>query len=137
VMAGTNLEVQGLYIPQPLTPGRSPLIRLRRILSPRRLHESFVISDEPPRKTSPPVAFSRHKLASSSSSSLEILEVISATPLAVMEPESPRQASKSEATEGSVRSSDTESAMPETSGGNRNLAMSPRKFYLHWSRKDV
>jgi hypothetical protein len=39
-------------------------------------------------------------------------------PLAVMEPESPRQASKSEATEGSVRSSDTESAMPETSGGN-------------------
>jgi hypothetical protein len=49
---------------------------------------------------------------------LEILEVISATPLATMEPESPRQASKSEAAEGSARSSDTESAMPETSGGN-------------------
>jgi hypothetical protein len=42
------------------------------------------------------------------------LEVISATPLAVMEPESPRQASKYEAAESSVRSSDTESAMPET-----------------------
>jgi hypothetical protein len=46
------------------------------------------------------------------------LEVITVTPLAAMEPESPRQASKSEATEGSVRSSDTESAMPETSGGD-------------------
>jgi hypothetical protein len=39
-------------------------------------------------------------------------------PLATMEPESPRQASKSEAAEGSARSSDMESAMPETSGGN-------------------
>jgi hypothetical protein len=63
-------------------------------------------------------SFSRHNLASSSSSSLEILEVISAMPLAAMEPESPRRASKSEAAEGSARSSDTESAMPETSGGN-------------------
>jgi hypothetical protein len=35
-----------------------------------------------------------------------------------MEPESPHPASKSKAAEGSVRSSDTESAMPETSGGN-------------------
>jgi hypothetical protein len=35
-----------------------------------------------------------------------------------MEPESPRQASKSEAAESSVRSSDTESAIPETSGGS-------------------
>jgi hypothetical protein len=60
----------------------------------------------------------RHKLASSSSSSLEILEVISATPLAAMEPESPHQASKSEAAEGSAWSSNTESTMPETSGGN-------------------
>jgi hypothetical protein len=60
----------------------------------------------------------RHKLASSSSSSLEILEVLTATPLAAMEPESPRQASKSEAAEGSARSSDTESAIPETSGGD-------------------
>jgi hypothetical protein len=59
-----------------------------------------------------------YKLASSSSSLLEILEVITTTPLAAMEPESSRQASKSEAAEGSVRSSDTESAMPETSGGN-------------------
>jgi hypothetical protein len=46
------------------------------------------------------------------------LEVITATPLAAMEPESSRQASKSEAAEGSARSSDIESAMPETSGGN-------------------
>jgi hypothetical protein len=58
-----------------------------------------------------------HKLASSPSSSLKILEVITATPLATMEPESPRHASKSEAAEGSARSSDTESAMPKTSGG--------------------
>jgi hypothetical protein len=35
-----------------------------------------------------------------------------------MELESPRQASKSEAAEGSARSSDTESAIPETSGGD-------------------
>jgi hypothetical protein len=41
------------------------------------------------------------------------LEVISVTPLAAMEPESPRQASKSEAVESSARSSDTESAMPK------------------------
>jgi hypothetical protein len=46
------------------------------------------------------------------------LEVISATPLATMEPESPPQASKSKAVESSVRSSDTESAIPETSGGS-------------------
>jgi hypothetical protein len=60
----------------------------------------------------------RHKLASSSSSSIEILEVITAMPLAAMELESPRQTSKSEAAEGSAQSSDTESAMPETSGGD-------------------
>jgi hypothetical protein len=33
-MAGTNLEARGLYIPRPLTPSHSPLIRPRRILSP-------------------------------------------------------------------------------------------------------
>jgi hypothetical protein len=46
------------------------------------------------------------------------LEVISATPLAAMEPESPHQALKSDAAESSVWSSDTESAIPETSGGS-------------------
>jgi hypothetical protein len=35
-----------------------------------------------------------------------------------MDPESPRQAATSEAAESSARSSDTESAMPETSGGS-------------------
>jgi hypothetical protein len=48
----------------------------------------------------------------------EILEVISATPLAAMDPESPRQAATSEAAESSARSTDTESAIPETSGGS-------------------
>jgi hypothetical protein len=57
-------------------------------------------------------------MASSSSSSLEILEVISATPLAAMEPKSSRQASKSEAAENSAQSSDIESAISETSGGS-------------------
>jgi hypothetical protein len=118
MMAGTNLEVRGLYIPRPLTPGRSPLIRLRRILSPQRRHESYVFSDEPPQKILAAGGAFRHKLASSSSSSLEILEVITATPLAAMEPEPPRQASKFEAAEGSAWSSDTKFAMPETSGGN-------------------
>jgi hypothetical protein len=117
-MAGTNLEVQGLYIPQPLTPGRSPLIHPRCFLSLQCHHESYTISDEPPRKILTAGDVFHHKLASSSSSSLEILEVITATPLAAMEPESPRQASKSEAAEVSERSSDTESAMPETSGGD-------------------
>jgi hypothetical protein len=46
------------------------------------------------------------------------LEIISATPLTAMDPESPRQATTSEAAESSARSSDTESAMPETSGGS-------------------
>jgi hypothetical protein len=46
------------------------------------------------------------------------LEIISATPLAAMDPESPRQAAASEAAESSARSSDTKSAMPETSGGS-------------------
>jgi hypothetical protein len=49
-MAGMNLEVRGLYIPQPLTPGRSHLIHPPRFLSPQRLHESSVISDEPPQE---------------------------------------------------------------------------------------
>jgi hypothetical protein len=49
-MAGTNLEARGLYIPWPLTPDRSPLIRSRRFPSLQHLHESYVISDEPPRK---------------------------------------------------------------------------------------
>jgi hypothetical protein len=60
----------------------------------------------------------RHKLASSSSSSFEILEIISTTPLAAMDPESPHQAAASEAAESSARSSDKESAMPETLGGS-------------------
>jgi hypothetical protein len=117
-MAGTNLKAQGLYIPRPLSPGRSPLICPRRILSLQRRHESYVISDEPPRKILTAGDVFRHKLALSSSSLLEILEVITTTPLAAMEPESPRQASKSKAAEGSARSSDTESAMPETLGGD-------------------
>jgi hypothetical protein len=53
-----------------------------------------------------------------SSSSFKILDIISATPLATMDPESPHQAAASEAAESSARSSDTESAMPETSGGS-------------------
>jgi hypothetical protein len=48
VMAGTNLKVRGLYIPRPLTPGRSHLILPQRTLSPQHPHESFIISDEPP-----------------------------------------------------------------------------------------
>jgi hypothetical protein len=64
------------------------------------------------------VIFRQNKLASSSSSSFKILEIISATPLAAMDPESPRQAVTSEAAKSSARSSDTESAMPETSGGS-------------------
>jgi hypothetical protein len=47
-MAGTNLEARGIYIPRPLTPGRSHLIRPRCSLSPQRPHKSFIISDEPP-----------------------------------------------------------------------------------------
>jgi hypothetical protein len=49
-MAGTNLEAQGLYIPRPLTPGRSPLIRPHRFLSLQCHHESSTISDEPPQE---------------------------------------------------------------------------------------
>jgi hypothetical protein len=79
---------------------------------------SSVISNEPPQDFLAAGGFFRHKLASSSSSSLEILEVIYATPLAAMELESPHQASKSEAAESSALSSDTESAIPETSGGS-------------------
>jgi hypothetical protein len=77
-----------------------------------------VISDEPlPRVPRRRLIF-RHKLASSSSSSFEILEIISATPLVAMDPESPRQAVASEAAESLARSSDMESAIPETSGGS-------------------
>jgi hypothetical protein len=76
-----------------------------------------VISDEPPPGTLHRRSLFRHKLASSSSS-FEILDVISATPLAVMDPESSHQAASSEGTENSARSSDTESTMPETSGGS-------------------
>jgi hypothetical protein len=100
--------------PRPVTPHSPPTLSL----SPQRLHESSAISDEPPQDFLVAGGFFCHKLASSSSSSLEILEVISATPLAAMEPESPCQASKSEAAESSARSSDTESAIPETSGGS-------------------
>jgi hypothetical protein len=48
-----------------------------------------VISDEPLPGVLRRQSFFRHKLASSSSSSFEILEIISATPLAAMDPESP------------------------------------------------
>jgi hypothetical protein len=46
------------------------------------------------------------------------LEVISTTPLVAMDPESPHQAAMSEAAESSARSTDTESAIPETLGGS-------------------
>jgi hypothetical protein len=49
-MAGTNLEVWGLYISRPLTPGRSHLIHPPCTLSPQRLHESSVISGELPQE---------------------------------------------------------------------------------------
>jgi hypothetical protein len=58
-----------------------------------------VISDEPPPGVLRRRSFFRHKLASSSSSSFEILDIISATPLAAMDPESPHQAVASEAAE--------------------------------------
>jgi hypothetical protein len=61
--------------------------------------------------------FFRHKLASSSSS-LEILDVISATPLAAMDPETSHQAATSEAARNSARSLDIESAIPKTLGGS-------------------
>jgi hypothetical protein len=116
-MAGTNLEAWGLYIPRPLTPGQFTLHSPPRILSPQRLHESSAISDEPPPGVLRRRSFFRHKLASSSSSCFEVLEIISATPLAAMDPESPRQVAAYEAVESSARSSDMESAMPETLGG--------------------
>jgi hypothetical protein len=50
--------------------------------------------------------------------SLEILDVISATPLAAMDPEMSHQTATSEAAGNSAGSSDTESAIPETSGGS-------------------
>jgi hypothetical protein len=51
-------------------------------------------------------------------SSLEILDIISATPLAAMDLETTHQAAISEAAGNSARSSDTESAIPETLGGS-------------------
>jgi hypothetical protein len=117
-MVGTNLEARGLYIPRPLTPSRFTLHSPPRILSPQHLHESSAISDEPPLRVLRCRSFFRWKLASSSSSSFEILDIISTTPLAAMDPESPYQAIVSEAAESSARSSDTESAIPETSGGS-------------------
>jgi hypothetical protein len=118
MMAGTNLEARGsIYTPashpQPVTAHSPPLLSLSSA-PPRELRHLRRATAE---KLTAGSLF-RHKLASSPSSSLEILEVITATPLAAMEPESPRQASKSEAPEGSARSFDTESAMPETSGGD-------------------
>jgi hypothetical protein len=77
-----------------------------------------VISDEPPPGVLRRRSFFRHKLASSSSSSFEILDIISATPLAAMDPESPHQVAASEAAESLARSSNTESAIPETLGGS-------------------
>jgi hypothetical protein len=115
-MAGTNLEAWGLYIPRPLTPSRFTLHSPPHIISPQRHRESSVISDEPPPGTLRRWLLFCHKLALSSSSSFEILDIISATPLATMDPESPHQATTSEAAENSARSSDTESAMPETLG---------------------
>jgi hypothetical protein len=97
VMAGTNLEARGLYIPRPVTPHSPPSHSLSSA-PPRELRHLRRASAE---KLAAGTIF-RHKLASSSSSSLEILEVITAMPLAAMEPESPRQASKSEAAEGSA-----------------------------------
>jgi hypothetical protein len=62
--------------------------------------------------------FSRHKLASSSSS-LEILDIISVTPLAAMDLEtSTHHDATFKVTGNSARSTDTESAIPETSGGS-------------------
>jgi hypothetical protein len=113
-----NLEAQGLYIPGRSPPTGSHFIHPPCILSPQRLHESSAISDEPPREFFAAGDFSRHKLASSFSSSFEIMEIISATPLAAMDPESPHQAATSEAAESSARSSDTEYAIPETLGGS-------------------
>jgi hypothetical protein len=46
------------------------------------------------------------------------LEVISATPIAAMDPKSPHQAATFEAAESSAQSTDTESAIPKTSGGS-------------------
>jgi hypothetical protein len=113
-----NLEARGLYIPRLLTPSRFTLHSPPRILSPQRHHESSAISDEPPPRVLRRRSFFRHKLASSSSSSFEILDIISATPLAAMDPESPHQAIASGAAESPARSSDTESGIPETSGGS-------------------
>jgi hypothetical protein len=50
--------------------------------------------------------------------SFEILDIILATPLAAMDPESSHQAAASEAAEDSAGSLDTESAIPETLGGS-------------------
>jgi hypothetical protein len=86
-MVGTNLEARGLYIPRPHTPSWFTLHSPSRILSPQRHRESSAISDEPLLGTSRRRLFFRHKLASSSSSSFEILDIISATPLAAMDPE--------------------------------------------------
>jgi hypothetical protein len=59
-----------------------------------------------------------HKLASSSSY-LETLDIISTTPLATMDQEtSSYQAATSEATGNLARSTDTKSAIPETSRGS-------------------
>jgi hypothetical protein len=117
-MAGMNLEAQGLYVPRPLTPSRFTLHSPPRILSLQRHRESSAISDEPPPGSSRRRSLFRHKLALSSSSSFEILDIISTTPLTAMDPESPHQAAVSEAAESSARLSYTESAMPETSRGS-------------------
>jgi hypothetical protein len=83
---GTNLEAQGLYIPRPLTLGQFTLHSPPHTLSPQRLRESSAISDEPLPGVLRRRSFFRHKLASSSSCSFEVLEIISATPLAAMDP---------------------------------------------------
>jgi hypothetical protein len=87
LMAGTNLEARGLYMPRPLTPSQFTLHSPPRILSPQRHRESSATSDKPPPGTSHRRSLFRHKLASSSSS-FEILDIISTTPLAAMDPES-------------------------------------------------
>jgi hypothetical protein len=78
-----------------------------------------VISDEPPpgilRRR--PLSFFCHKLVSSSSS-FKILDIIFATPLVAMDLETSHQAATFEAAGDSTRSSDIESAIPETLGGS-------------------
>jgi hypothetical protein len=114
-MASMNLEAWG---PRPVSLRHSTPHSIPHILFPQRRYESSVnTANHRPKYSTPASRFYRHKLASSSSS-LEILDVISTTPLAAMDPETSHHAATSEVTGNSARSSDTESAIPETSGGS-------------------